>query len=262
MRSPSARDISTGCKYRVVVSVLIGQWPIWFGGARRKQEDLAQFFTAYGARRCAGIWVAVMDMWKPFRQALRKHAPQAEIVLDKFHILRHLNETLDDVRRAEYARLQGEPRCFIKGNRYTLLSHRENLDLDGRQALKTLLATNRRLNTACLLKESFGQLWDYSSEAWARKFFENWKDSLKWQRLKPFEKFAQMIERHWDGIVSYCQPKNKVSLGCVEGLNNTIRVIQRKAYGFRDEQYLAMKIITHFLPPLPDHAKITYANPR
>jgi transposase len=71
-----------------------------------------------------------------------------------------------------------------------------------------------------------------------------------------------MIERHWDGIVSYCKPENKVSLGCVEGLNNTIRVIQRKAYGFRDEQYLAMKIITHFLPPLPDHAKITHTNPR
>ena len=125
-----------------------------------------------------------------------------------------------------------------------------------------MLAANRRLNTAYLLKESFGQLWDYQSAAWARKFFDNWHASLKWQRLKPFEKFAAMIERHWDGIVSYCKPENKVSLGCVEGLNNTIRVIQRKAYGFRDEQYLAMKIITHFLPELPKHAKITHTIPR
>ena len=115
-----------------------------------------------------------MDMWKPFRQATHEHAPRAQIVFDKFHILRHLNEALDDVRRAEYARVQGKQRRFIKGNRYTLLSHRENLDLDGRQALKTLLAANRRLNTAYLLKESFGQLWSYQSEAWARKFFENW----------------------------------------------------------------------------------------
>ena len=67
---------------------------------------------------------------------------------------------------------------------------------------------------------------------------------------------------HWEGIVSYCKPDNKVSLGCVEGLNNTIRVIQRKAYGFRDEQYLGMKIITHFLQELPKHAKITHRNPR
>jgi transposase len=255
-------SIRKGHDYRVVVSDLERQRPIWFGGAGRKQEDLTQFFTAYGARRSAGIRVAVMDMWKPFRQALLEHAPRAEIVFDKFHILRHLNDALDAVRRAEYGRVQGKQRRFIKGSRYTLLSHRENLDLDGRQALKTLLAANRRLHTAYLLKESFGQLWDYKSEAWARKFFENWRASLKWQRLKPFEEFAAMIERHWDGIVSYCKPENKVPLGCVEGLNNTIRVIQRKAYGFRDEQYLAMKIITHFLPPLPDHAKITHTNPR
>jgi len=254
--------IRKGHEYRVVVSDLVRQRPIWFGGMGRKQEDLEQFFAAYGTRRCAGIRVAVMDMWKPFRQATGKHAPQAEIVFDKFHILRHLNDALDQVRRAEYARLQGDKRRFIKGSRYTLLSHRDNLTLDGRQALKTLLAANKRLNTAYLLKESFGQLWSYEREGWARRFFENWKNSLKWQRLKPYEKFAEMIERHWDGIASYCKPENKVSLGCVEGLNNTIRVIQRKAYGFRDEQYLAMKIITHFLPALPNHAKITHTFPR
>jgi transposase len=86
-----------------------------------------------------------------------------------------------------------------------------------------LLAANKLLNTAYLLKESFGQLWDYNREAWARRFFENWRASLKWQRLKPYEKFAEMIERHWDGIAAYCQPENKVALGFVEGLNNKIR---------------------------------------
>lgn len=255
-------SIRKGHEYRVVVSDLLGQRPIWFGGSGRKQTDLAQFFAAYGARRCKGIQVVVMDMWKPFREATRAHAPTAEIVFDKFHILRHLNDALDAVRRSEYARVQGDQRRFIKGSRYTLLSHRDNLDLDGRKALKTLLAVNKRLNTAYLLKESFGQLWDYEREGWARRFFDNWKSSLRWQRLEPFEKFAAMIERHWDGIAAYCKPENKVSLGCVEGLNNTIRVIQRTAYGFRDEEYLAMKIITHFLPTLPDHAKITHTNPR
>lgn len=254
--------IRKGHEYRVVVSDLEQQRPIWFGGTGRKQEDLATFFTAYGRKRCAGIRVAVMDMWKPFRHATHEHAPQAQIVFDKFQILRHLNDALDEVRRSEYARLQGKQRRFIKGPRYTLLAHRENLYLDGRHALKTLLAANKRLNTAYLLKESFSQLWDYRSEAWARRFFDNWRASLKWQRLKPFEKFARMIERHWDGIVSYCKPENKVSLGCVEGLNNTIRVLQRKAYGFRDEEYLAMKVIAHFLPELPNHAKITHTIPR
>ena len=141
-------------------------------------------------------------------------------------------------------------RARIKGQRYTLLSRRENLTLEGRRALKTLLAANKRLNTAYLLKESFGQLWDYEREGWARRFFENWRASLKWQRLEPFEKFADMIDRHWDGIAAYCRPENKVSLGFVEGLNNKIRVLQRRAYGLRDEEYLRLKVLTCMLPAL------------
>src|SRR3954453_8254268 len=74
--------------------------------------------------------------------------------------------------------------------------------------------------------------------------------SLKWQRLKPYEKFAAMIDRHWDGIAAYCQLENKVSLGFVEGLNNKIRVIQRRAYGLRNEDYLRLKILTCMLPAL------------
>ncbi|HLE18312.1 MAG TPA: transposase, partial [Syntrophales bacterium] len=83
--------------------------------------------------------------------------------------------------------------------------------------------------------------------AWARKFFDNWKAQLKWQRLEPFEKFAAMIERHWDGIVSYCHPDNKVSLGFMEGLNNKIRLIQRRAYGIKDQHYLKLKVLTSFI---------------
>ena len=131
---------------------------------------------------------------------------------------------LDTVRKAESARLTGTDRRFIKGQKYTLLSHRENLTLEGKQSLKLLLAANKRLNAAYLLKESFGQLWSYNREGWARRFFEHWRASLKWQRLKPFERFAAMIERQWDGIAAYCQPENKVALGFVEGLNNKIRV--------------------------------------
>jgi transposase len=92
--------------------------------------------------------------------------------------------------------------------------------------------------------------WDYKSEAWARRFFDNWKAQLCWQRLKPYEKFAEMIERHWDGIAAYCRPENKIALGFVEGLNDKIRVLQRRAYGMRDEEYLKLKIVTASLPGL------------
>jgi transposase len=243
-------SIRKGHSYRIVVSDLLRGRPIWFGGADRSEASMAQFYDWLGPKKSRSLRLAVMDMWKPFRNATMARAPQAAILFDKFHIMRHLGEALDQVRKTEYARLSGQDRRYIKGQKYTLLSNRDNLTLEGRQSLKTLLAANKRLNTAYLLKESFGQLWAYEREGWARRFFDNWRASLKWQRLKPYEKFAAMIDRHWDGIAAYCQPENKVSLGFVEGLNNKIRVIQRRAYGLRDEEYLRLKVLTCMLPAL------------
>ena len=246
--------VRKGHDYRIVVSDLDRGRPIWVGGQGRREEDFDRFFAALGAKKTARIKIAAMDMWKPFRKSLLKNVPRARIIYDKFHIMRHLSDALDRVRRDEYHRLTGKERSYIKGQRYTLLSHWDNLTLEGRRALRKLLKANNRINVAYLLKESFGQLWDYQSEGWARRFFENWRESLKWQRLEPYKKFAAMIERHWDGIASYCHPENKVSLGMVEGLNNKIRVLQRRAYGYRDEEYLKLKIIAAFLPPLGRNA--------
>ena len=213
------------------------------------------FYEALGTRKSAGIRLALMDMWKPFRKATQAHAPHAAILFDKFHIMAHLGKARDAVRKAEYAPLSGKDRRFIKRQKYTLLSHRENLSLDGKAALKQLLAANKRLSTAYLLKGPFGQLWDYRREAWARRFFDQWRKSLRWQRLKPFEKFADMIERHWDGIAAYSRPEKKVPLGFVEGFNNKIRVIQRRAYDPRDEDYLRLKVLTCMLLELRNRMK-------
>ncbi len=243
-------SIRKGHTYRIVVSDLIRRRPIWFGGTDRSEASLALFFNELGMKKCQGIYLAVMDMWKPFRNATIQHVPKASILFDKFHVIAHLGAALDQVRKSEYARLAGQDRQFIKGQKYTLLSNHANLTLEGRRSLARLLQANKRLNIAYLLKESFGQLWTYESEAWARRFFENWKQALKWQRLKPYQKFARMIDRHWDGIAAYCQPQNKVPLGFVEGLNNKIRVLQRRAYGLRDEDYLRLKILTCMLPEI------------
>lgn len=240
-------SIRKGHTYCIVVADLDEQRPIWMGGESRSEQDLDCFFGDIGSERCAQLQLAVMDMWKPFRNSTAHHAPQARIVFDKFHVLRHLNDAIDQIRRSEYKRVNEKERKYIKGQRYTLLSHRANLDTDGRRSLKLLLKANRRLHKAYLLKESFGQLWDYAYPASAHKFFENWKAQLRWQRLAPFEKFSAMIERHWDGIVSYCHPDNKVSLGFMEGLNNKIRVIQRRAYGIKNQEYLRLKVLTSFI---------------
>jgi len=245
-------SIRKGHTYRIVVSDLLRRRPIWFGGQDRSEQSMDEFYKWLGPKKSKQIRLAVMDMWKAFRTSTLKpeHAPGAAILFDKFHILRHLNDALDQVRKSEYGRLVGKDRRFIKGQKYTLLSHRENLSTNGRHSLRLLLHANRRLNTAYVLKETFGQLWDYQTEGWARRFFENWCDSLKWQRLRPYEKFALMIANHWDGIAAYCKPENKVALGFVEGLNNKIRVIQRRSYGIRDEEYLRLKILTCMLEPI------------
>ncbi len=243
-------SIRKGHTYRIVVSDLERRRPIWFGGEDRSEASMDQFYRFLGKKKAKRIRLAVMDMWKAFRNSAHRNAPQAAILFDKFHVMKHLGEALDKIRKAEYTRLEGKQRRFIKGQKYTLLSHPQNLTGSARKNLKLLLAANKRLNTAYLLKESFGQLWDYNREAWARKFFDNWRASLKWQRLKPYEKFAAMIERHWDGIAAYCQAENKVALGFVEGLNNKIRVMQRRAYGLRDEEYLRLKVLTSMLPQL------------
>lgn len=245
-------SLRKGHVYRILVSDLERHEPIWFGGVDRSEESMSMFYDFLGPRRTQRIRLAVMDMWKPFRNVTEDRAPQAAVLYDKFHVLRHLGVAMDKVRKAEYKRLTSRAdRQYIKGQKYVLLSHRANLSPDKRRRLDTLLTANKRLNTAYLLKESFGQLWSYRSEAWARRFFENWCAQLKWQRLKPFEDFAAMIERHWDGIAAFCRPENKISLGFVEGLNNKVRVIQRRCYGLRDEDYLHLKILTATLPPLP-----------
>lgn len=246
-------SIRKGHTYRIVVTDLLRGRAIWFGGTDRSEASMDQFFAWLGPRKCRKIRLAVMDMWQAFRKSTLKpdHAPQAAILYDKFHVLTHLSEALDKVRKSEYARLSGADRRFIKGQRYTLLSHWENLSLEGKKALQLLFKANRRLNKAYLLKESFDQLWGYWSPGWARRFFDQWKAALRWQRLGPFQKFARLVESHWDGIALYCQPENKqIPLGFVEGFNNKIRVLQRRAYGLRDEEYLRLKVLTCMLPEI------------
>jgi transposase len=178
-------SVKKGQEYRIVVSDLLRRRAIWFGGADRTEASMDLFYAALGAKKSSRIRLAVMDMWRAFQNSAASNAPQASILFDKFHVMERLGKALDEVRKSEYGRLQGQERAYIKGQKYTLLSRRENLTLTGRQALDKLLAANQRLHIAYLLKESFGQLWDYKTEGWARKFFENWKAALKWHRLAP-----------------------------------------------------------------------------
>ena len=150
-------SLRKGHTYRIVVSDLERGRPIWYGGVDRSEESMDMFYEWLGPKKAEKIQLAVMDMWKAFEKSTRKNALGAAILYDKFHVMRHLGEALDKVRKIEYTRLSGRDRSYIKGQKYTLLSNRENLTLDGQKALKKLRKANKRLNAAYLLKESFGQ---------------------------------------------------------------------------------------------------------
>jgi len=129
--------IRKGHDYRIVVSDLDRRRPIWVGGTGRTDADLDLFFATLGAHKTARIQRAARDRWKPVRASLRRHAPHARVIFDTFHLVRHLGDALDEVRRRAYRRLAAKARAFIKGPRDTLLSHREPLSLDGRRARAT-----------------------------------------------------------------------------------------------------------------------------
>jgi transposase len=94
-------SIRKGPTYRIVVSDLLRRRPIWFGGTDRSEASLALFFNEWGMKKCRGIYLAVMDMWEPFRNATLKQVPDASILFDKFHVIGHLGEALDQVRKSE-----------------------------------------------------------------------------------------------------------------------------------------------------------------
>src|SRR5437588_10045205 len=114
----------------MVGSGLLRRGGIWAGGADRKEASMDLFYGELGAKKSSRIRLAVMDMWKAFRNSATRNAPQASILFDKFHVMKHLGEALDEVRKSEYGRLKGQDRAYIKGQKYTLLSHRENLNAD------------------------------------------------------------------------------------------------------------------------------------
>src|SRR5260370_2445523 len=120
-------SVGKGHSYRSVVRALVHKRRVWFGGEDRSEASMAGFYDGLGLKKSRQIKLAVMDMWKPFRNVTKNKAPQAAILFDKFHIMRHLGEALDKVRKAEYARLSGKDRRFIQGEKYNLLSRHENL---------------------------------------------------------------------------------------------------------------------------------------
>jgi transposase len=226
-------------KFVTVVSNLESGEPVWFG-RERKKETLDEFFrNQLSARQRWNIQAACVDMWEPFKLSIEGWAPNCKIVYDKFHIMQHANDAVDEVRRAEFFRKANKASGLIKGKRWLLLSRWVNLDTGQRQLLNELFAMNRRVMKAYLLKESLDRLWSYHYEAGMLRYLQNWTDQLRWQRLKPFEELARMLLNHIDGILNYC--RTKVPMGVVEAVNGNIKALVRRGRGYKNLRYLLLK---------------------
>jgi transposase len=226
-------------KFLSVVCNLETAEPLWFG-RERKKETLDGFFqTELSAKQRRGIEAACVDMWKPYRLSIEQWAVNCQIIYDKFHIMQHANAAVDEVRRAEFFRKGGRMRGVVKGKRWLLLSRWMNLDTGKKRQMNTLFALNRRVMKAYLLKESLDRLWSYTYEKAMLRYLQSWIDQLRWQRLEPFQKLAQMLLDHLDGILNYC--RTKVRMGVVEAVNGNIKSLLRRGRGYKNLHYLLLK---------------------
>ena len=226
-------------KFLTVVSNLETGEPLWFGGERKK-ETLDEFFrTQLRSGQRKRIEACCVDMWEPFRLSIEQWAPACRIVYDKFHIIQHANDAVEEVRRAEFFRKGRKMREVIKGKRWLLLSRWKNLEPQQRGVLNRLFQLNRRVFKAYLLKESLEQLWNYRYEGAMANYLRKWMDQLRWQRLPSFQKLAAMLIDHIDGILNYC--RTKVRFGVVEAINGNIRMLINRGRGYKNMRYLLLK---------------------
>lgn len=226
-------------KFRTVVSNLETGEPLWLG-ADRKKETLDEFFERQLSSLQRGRLVAAcVDMWEPFTDSILEWAPACRIVYDKFHVMQHANRAVDEVRRAEFFRKGGRMREVVKGKRWLLLTRWINLDGGKRHMLNDLFRLNRKMMKAYLLKESLDRLWTYRYEGAALRYLHQWIDQLRWQRLEPFKKLAEMLLRHYIGLLNYCRVN--VPFGVVEAVNGNLKALLRRGRGYKNLHYLLLK---------------------
>ena len=224
---------------------------LWVG-PKRTQQTLRAGLDALGTEVVAGLQFVCSDMWQPFLSVIKERISHALNVLDRFHIVSHLNKAVDQVRRSECTRLKGSSKAVkLKHMRWSLL--RRGTRVRGKARVKLDALVNSKLATAraWTLKESFGQFWKYKCEIWAGAFLDVWTTRAMRSRLEPMKRVARMLRSHEDLILNWFRAKGEHSSAAVEGLNNKVRVVTRRSYGFRT--YPAMRIaLYHNLGKLPE----------
>ena len=224
---------------------------LWIG-QDRKTRTLLAFFRWLGRERTATLRFVCSDMWKPYLRVVAKKAGHAIHVLDRFHIMVHLNKAIDEVRAQEARALKARGLApILTRTRWLLLKRPANVTDAELPRLVDLLHYNLRAVRSYLLREEFQYFWTYVSPTWAGRFLDRWCTKVLRSRLEPMQKVARMLRAHRPLLLNWFRAKGTLSAAVVEGFNNKARVTTRTAYGFRT--YRAMEIaLYHTLGALPE----------
>jgi transposase len=218
----------------------------------RTEVSLRSCLDGLGETACKQVKYVCSDMWKPYLKVIAEKLSGAVHVLDRFHIMQKFGKALDEIRAEEAKQLERdgyEP--VLKRSRWCLLKRPENRTDKETVKLSEILKYNLRSVRAYLLREEFQRLWEYTSPAWAGKFLDEWTSRVMRSRLEPMKKIARTIRTHRPLILNWFRARGEVSAGAVEGLNNKLKLVTRKSYGFRTPDVAKLALL-HNLGDLPE----------
>jgi transposase len=219
---------------------------------KRTIKSFMGFFHLIGEKAASELKFICSDMWPAYLKVIKKKAPQALNILDRFHIVAKLNDAVNDVRKAEVKSLAKdgyEP--VLANSKYCFMKREENLTEKQGAKLNDLLQYNLKTVRAHLLKESFQVFWEYNSPYWAERYLKLWCNRTMRSKLDPMKKFVKMVRRHQPLMMNWFKAKKAYSSGTVEGLNRRINLVTRRAYGYRSYDVLKMALF-HTMGALPE----------
>jgi transposase len=232
-------SIRRGHRYLTVVMDYLSGRVLWMGPGR-SQETLDQFFRALPETARKGIEAVAMDMWLAYINGVSDWCPQARIVFDLFHVIKEYNKIIDRLRQVEYRKATQEGKAVLKGSRFLLLKNPVRLNGVEYLHLTTVLELNKHLYTAYMLRDQLRLIW------WSRNRLIAWERLKDWCRLaeesgiRLLKAFARRLMRHAYGIINHAD--YPIDTGRLEGANNKMKVIKRRAYGFHDTEYYILKV--------------------
>lgn len=218
-------------KYATLVYDLERSVVVWVGQGRGRATIDEFFDNKLSDYQKSQIHTGCCDMSEAYMGAISAHCPNAQLVLDRFHVVKALNEAVDEVRKEQWREASAADRKALKGLRWLLYRHSSSRSRRDTQTLKALEKHNRRIYRAWRLKDEFEQLWEFNAPWAATRFFKRWTTSALRSRLKPLRKFVATARRHQAGILAFVE--TGVTNAVAEGINRIVKIVKNRASGFR-----------------------------